>query len=149
MGKRRKMNRSITRMITLLARKSQGCIAETLKKYNLTAAEQPFFMAVTYNEGKTQEELTAMVCVDKAATTRALRSLEEKGFVYRIQDRTDRRQNLLYPTEKARRLLPAVQAELLALNARITQGLGEEEQKNVYRALKLMQQNFENMRGSK
>ncbi len=56
------MNRSTLRMITLLARKSQMYMGVTLKnKYNITAAEQPFFMALQRCEGVTQEELTAMV----------------------------------------------------------------------------------------
>jgi hypothetical protein len=49
------MNKNLTRMITLLARKTRMCIEHTLKKYNLSAAEQPFFMALMDNEGITQE----------------------------------------------------------------------------------------------
>lgn len=40
------MNRSTLRMITLLARKSQMYIGAAFKhKYNISVAEQPFFMA--------------------------------------------------------------------------------------------------------
>ena len=45
------MNKSIARMINLLARKSQSYIGNALCKYNLTAAEQPFFMALQHYEG--------------------------------------------------------------------------------------------------
>lgn len=60
------MKRPMGRMITLLGRKSQRCIGEALRKHGLTAAEEPFFMSLQHHDGATQEELTALVCVDKA-----------------------------------------------------------------------------------
>lgn len=139
------MDKSITRMITLLARKSQICIGNLLKKYDLTAAEQPFFMALQRHEGVTQEELTVLVCVDKAATARAVKSLEEKGYLIRIQDAKDRRQNLIYPTEKARQISNDVLEDLLHLNDRITKDISLEEQDIIFNALLKMNKNFVNI----
>lgn len=129
-------------MITLLARKSQNYIGNALNQYNLTAAEQPFFMALQHYEGLTQEELTAIVCVDKAATARAVKSLEEKGYLIRVQDEHDRRQNRIYPTELTRRLGPAVKNELLKFNELMTQGIEPQSLDIVYRALTKMEDNF-------
>lgn len=136
------MDRNIARMITLLARKSQSYIGGALSKYDLTAAEQPFFMALQRYEGVTQEELTAMVCVDKAATARAVKSLEEKGFLIRIQDQNDRRQNLVYPTDKARQLGSAVKSELLHFNDLLTDGIDPQNLEQVFAALLKMEENF-------
>lgn len=136
---------TVTRLITLLARKSQSCITEVLKDYEISAAEQPFFMAVEHSEGMNQEELTAMVSVDKAATTRAIRSLEEKGYLIRRQDTKDRRKNLIYPTEKTHEIYPKVHGALLALNDRITEGLSGAEQDAVCRCMLIMAQNFQKM----
>ena len=77
------MDKSISQTIALLARRSQAYLNHMLGEYNITAAEQPFFLEVNHQEGLTQEELTARVCVDKAATTRALKSLEMKGYLVR------------------------------------------------------------------
>ena len=79
------MHGSIARTIARVSRKSQAYLARVLMKYDLTVAEQPFFMALQYREGVTQEELTAMVRVDKAAAARAVRSLEATGFRRRGQ----------------------------------------------------------------
>lgn len=136
------MKNKITRMITLLARKSQMCIGNVLSKYNLTAAEQPFFMALQHNEGITQEELTAIVCVDKAATTRAVKSLEEKGYLIRKQDERDRRQNRIYATTQAKQISGMVRKELLHLNDMVTQDIGLEEIDILYNALLKMDENF-------
>lgn len=139
------MNRSLGRMITLLARKSQWYFARALKKYNLTAAEQPFFMTLQNYEGLTQEELTAFVCVDKAVTTRVVKSLEKKGYLVRKQDEKDRRQNRIYPTPLAKEMGELVKKELLHCNAQLTQGISLEHQEMVYEALMKMEENFAKM----
>lgn len=136
------MNHSITRMITLLARKCQCCIGEIIAPYNLTVAEQPFFMALQHNEGITQEGLTAIVGVDKAATARAVKSLENKGFLTRRQDENDRRNNLLFPTKKAKELYPSVHSTLLALNASITAGIDMEDQEKILYCLQIIEKNL-------
>lgn len=136
------MDNSIARMIMLLARKSQSYIGSALSKYNITAAEQPFFMAIQHHKGVTQEELTALVCVDKAATARAVKSLEEKGFLTRIQDEHDRRQNRVYATNMAIQLADAVYSELLQLNDLLTQGISPEEIDIIFAGLQKMEQNF-------
>ena len=137
------MNRSTMRMITLLARKGQMYMGTTLKhKYNITAAEQPFFMALQRCEGVSQEELTEMVCVDKAVTTRVVKSLEEKGYLTRVKDTQDSRQHRIYPTPLTRELGAEVQKDLLAFNDAVTQGISKEELEVVQKALTKMEANF-------
>ncbi len=137
------MKRSTMRMITLLARKGQMYMGTMLKhKYNITAAEQPFFMALQRCEGVSQEELTEMVCVDKAVTTRVVRTLEEKGYLTRVKDTQDRRQNRIYPTPLTRELGSEVQKDLLAFNDAVTRGIPKEELEVVQKALTKMEANF-------
>lgn len=143
------MEKSIARMITLLSRKCQCYFSRELAKFGLTAAEQPFFMALQHYEGITQEKLTAVVCVDKSATARAVRSLEQKGFLIRVEDKNDRRQNRIYPTEKARQMGPVVRKELLHFNAMMIQGIPPETAELVYSALEKMEENFEEILGKK
>lgn len=143
------MDRTIGRMITLLARKSQSYIAGALSKYDLTSAEQPFFMAILCREGATQEELTALVCVDKAATARAVKSLESKGFLIRVQDKQDRRQNRIYPTEKTKQMADAVKSELLRFNDLLTRGIDAQSLDLVYRSLLRMEENFKDLSGGR
>lgn len=135
-------------MITLLARKSQSYIGSALSQYQITAAEQPFFMALQRREGVTQEELTAIVCVDKAATARAVKSLEEKGYLIRVQDPKDRRQNRLYPTETAKQMGDAVRDELHRFNALLTQGIDQQSLDVVSAALQKMEENLSGQSGA-
>lgn len=136
------MEQNITRMMTLLARRSQSYISSALDKYNLTAAEQPFFMAMHRHAGATQDELTALVGVDKAATARAVQTLEAKGYLIKLQDGQNRRKNRIYPSDAARQLYEAVHAELLRFNARLTRGLDAQTVEQIYAALCIMEQNL-------
>ena len=121
------MTLTATRLINLLARKSQGYITDAMRPFGLTAAEQPFFMALLHNEGVTQERLTALVGVDKSVTARVVKSMEQKGFLSRIQDDADRRQNLLFPTDKSKAIAEDVKAALDRFNDLLTAGIEPEE----------------------
>lgn len=136
------MANCVGRVLTRLARKCQIAVGNALQQYNLTAAEEPFLMSVLNNEGLTQEELTAYVGVDKAAASRTVRSLEEKGFLSRVQDPKDKRQNRVYPTDKAREVGPKVRKELYKINLALTEALTQEEDDQVYHLLVRIEENF-------
>lgn len=136
------MDGTITKRLIFAARKAQLSIGCRLAPYGITAAEEPFFMMVTHHEGATQEELTAMAGVDKAATARALRSLEGKGYLTRRQDPRDRRQNRVFATQAALNIAEQVHAELLRLDAEITKGLSEQEITALAAGLAVMEQNL-------
>lgn len=143
------MDKSIGRMITLVSRRSQFYAGNILKKYDLSVAEQPFFMTLQSCDGITQEELTALVCVDKALTARAVKSLEEKGLLVRAQDEKDRRQKRLYLTDKARRLAPKVKEELLKCSRQMTEGIDEACLELFYEALLKIEENLKHMQAER
>jgi len=61
-----------------------------------------------------QAVLTARLGVDKAAVTRVLKSLEDKGYIYRETDPEDKRGKRVFALEKARSIKDeAVSAETL------------------------------------
>ena len=136
------MANCVGRVLTRLARKCQIAVGNALHQYNLTAAEEPFLMAILNHEGFSQEELTVYVGVDKAATARAVRSLEEKGYLTRVQDPKDKRQNRVYPTDKAREVGPLVKGELARINLALTQSLSQEEDDRIYALLLRIDENF-------
>lgn len=136
------MDGTITKRLIYMARKAQLCIGCRLAPYGITAAEEPFFMMVTHHGGATQEELTAMVGVDKAATARAVRSLENKGYLTRQQDRKDRRRNRVFATDAAMEIAGQVHEALLKLDDEITKGLPEQDLRTLSNAFALMENNL-------
>ena len=62
------------------------------------------FMYIGYlyqNDGITQNDLAKEFFVDKAAITRTLKNMEEKGFVKRVKSKEDGRERRIYLTDKA------------------------------------------------
>lgn len=143
------MDGSITKRMIFIARKMQLCIGERLSKFGITATEEPFFMAIQKNEGATQEDLTAFVGVDKAVTTRAICSLENKGYLVRKQDDKDRRQNRVYPTNAVFEIGDALHKELLCLNNELIKGLSKQQLLVLSETLSVMETNLSAMRGTK
>lgn len=92
--------KNINRLISILYRHSQIYINYCLRDLGISSSEYIFMMALYNNEGISQEELSSFLLIDKAATTRAIKSLEEKGLVMRQKDVLDKRVNKVFITEK-------------------------------------------------
>jgi DNA-binding MarR family transcriptional regulator len=134
----------LSRDLLRVSRKAQICVGAVVKKYNITVAEEPFFMAINSHDGSTQEELTALVGVDKAMTTRVIHSLESKGLVKRVQDAKDKRQNRIYKTDKVNEISEIVLRDLLQLNQIFTTGIDSDDLDNFMRTLAVLEDNISN-----
>ena len=75
----------------------------------------------------TQDELSSLLVIDKAATARTLEQLERKGLVSRRINPNNRRQKLVVATERARRIEDEFFSILQDRDRKITQSLSEEE----------------------
>lgn len=135
------MERILSRIISVLYRRNQVYLSDALAKYNITPSEYPFLVAVLNNDGSTQDELSLIVSVDKSAAARAIKALEDKGFVYREQDKLNRRQNRVYITEDGRKTWPVVQKELHKFEKLLTEGIDGSDLDKVYSALSQMEKN--------
>ncbi len=130
------MKNSIGRIITLLSRNIQQELKNVVEPFGITVGEEPYFMELIYEEGITQEELTRRVNVDKAATARVVKSLEEKGLLIRKPDENDKRSKRLYLTDNAKQKYDPMSAKLQEYNKLLTRRLSEDEYQTVYKCLK-------------
>lgn len=64
----------------------------------VTAEQGKLMMFISRNEGINQQEIANILMKEKPAITRLLDILEDKNFVVRIPDKTDRRNKLVYLT---------------------------------------------------
>lgn len=96
------------RWISTLYRCSQSHLARRLEPYGVGGGQIAFLMRLYHAEGISQDELAASLHIDKGATARALRRLEQNGCVERRRDQEDGRVNRVYLTEKARELRPTL-----------------------------------------
>ena len=87
-----------------------------------------FLLELYINDGKNQEEIAETLKIDKGTTARALKKLEEQGFVKRIKDENDKRSNKIYLNDKAKDVREGVLDVLNDWNKEITNILTEEEE---------------------
>ncbi|WP_027185491.1 MarR family winged helix-turn-helix transcriptional regulator [Desulfovibrio inopinatus] len=119
------------RRLSILGRLSMAYMAGPLKQLGITRGEIGFIISVLQNEGIFQEELSELLFIDRAATTRALYDLERKGLMKREPDADDRRKKRIYSTEKCQTLKPELLGVLDKFNEALFRGLTPNEQKHV------------------
>ena len=82
---------------------------QDLMELGIQPSQIPFIAELLHCHGPvTQDQLSAVLVIDKAATARALDQLERKGFVSRVVNPDNRRQKLVTATDKAK----AIQKDL-------------------------------------
>lgn len=96
------MEKSIGKLITYLSRCIQQELKNVVVPFDISVGEEPYYMALTKQDGLTQDELTKLVKVDKAATARMVKSLEQKGYITRETDPKDKRNKKIHLTERGR-----------------------------------------------
>lgn len=93
--------KSIGRLVSILHRQAQIYLHTALKDLDIGSSEHAFLITLLKEGRMTQEELSARILIDKAATARAVKSLEDKGYVRREADPEDKRAKMVICTEKA------------------------------------------------
>jgi len=103
-----RFHREIGKNLSTIVRLTHCNINDELMAHDISSGQFPYFMALIMMEGATQEELSEMLFMDKGTTAKALKKLEEKGFVIRKKCQTDKRCNRVLFTDKGRNLIPEV-----------------------------------------
>lgn len=132
------MNKSIGRLMSILHRQAQIYINHTLKDYNITSAEHSFLMYLWKNDGASQDEMSVYLYIDKAATTRAIKSLEEKGYVKRNKDNIDKRFNRVFLSDKAKLHMNDIVKRISKWSEFLTEDLDENSKEYMYSILENM-----------
>ena len=118
---------SLTRYINIVSRCAAIWRADKLEGTELGDQHHSYILVVCRHPGISQDAIARRLFLNKSNVTRSLAYLEEHGFVTRERDREDRRQTLVYPTEKAFEVLPRVREIIKGWNSYITEDFTEEE----------------------
>lgn len=132
------MNKSIGRLVSILHRQSQIYINYALKEFDVTSAEYSFLFCLYHNNGMTQEEMSSLLYIDKAATARAIKSLELKEYVIRIKDSSDKRINRVFLSDKAKKNIEEIRKKVFLWSEFLTEDLDPQVTDLVYNALEAM-----------
>lgn len=90
-------------------------------------------------QGISQQILAERVAKDKACLTNLMQNLERKGYVYRTEDPADRRNKLVYLTDKGEAFHQWLAPQLELYYQRLQRELGLEQLKLTEKLLKDLQ----------
>lgn len=118
---------TIGRWISVLHRFRQNYLGKVLEPYHIGSGQYFFLMVLAKNDGISQEELSDYIRIDKATTAKAIKKLEDEGYVMRTVDSMDKRAYRVYLTPKGVELLPIIESAVQAWECQATFDLTEPE----------------------
>ncbi|MDQ7095050.1 MarR family transcriptional regulator [Desulfosporosinus sp. PR] len=131
---------SIRRYISTLYRYGNSHIAKRLEFLNIGSGYS--ILLTLYRQGGiSQEELSAILKIDKGTTAKATKKLEDEGYLSREIDVNDRRAYNVFLTAKGLEVIPKIQSAIKEWEKIITSGFSEKE---IYLAAEILYKMAEN-----
>ena len=138
-----KLENEVLREVGMLARCIQSISDITYREINLQRGQFIFLTRICESPGVNLIELSNILKVDKATTTKVVQKLMKEDYVLRERYESDKRGWHLYPSAKAQEIYPyIIQEENRNIETCFT-GLSLEEQDTVYQLLKRMCKNID------
>ena len=130
--------------ISGIFRQIQKLEREELEKWGLRGAFAQYLIVMThYPEGITAAQLSEVCDKDKAAVSRVIAELAEKGMVQRVGDQGTLYRAPIALTEEGRRAADFVAERATVAVAKATEGLSDTHRKVMYASLGLIFSNLE------
>lgn len=113
----------VSKWVSIIYRQFQIYFNQQMKEEDLTSSEYMFLLVLYCENNLSQDALSSRLYIDKAATARSLKALEEKGYLTRTQDITDKRIKRVNITEKGVSVKSKIMSVLDNWNAMVTEDL--------------------------
>lgn len=137
-----KNNEYFGRYISILYRQASVFYSKEFHKFGIGAGQYLFMIHLYNNDGISQEKLSEIINIDKGTTAKAIKKLEELGYVKRNKDLDDKRVNKIYLTEKALEIKDEFFSGLMKWEDMLTSNLNEEETVYGLKILNKLTKNF-------
>jgi len=137
---------SVGRYISCIYRNFHIYLHHQLEQYNLGSGQFHFLMMLYHKDGVNQETLAETLNIDKATSARAIKKLEEQGYVTRKRDEKDRRNYNIYLTEKAKKLQPTIKTILQQWTEQLLQDITKKEEQYLFTILEKISKNATELR---
>ena len=119
-------------------------MATMLKLNNIDLTPEQFLLIdLLWNQGSlSQQQLADMMQKDKNSITKLIDAIEQKGYVVRKQNPTDRRSNTIVLTDKAHDLKLGAKSVGISLLDKMIDGISEEEIRSFIDIMRKISQNM-------
>lgn len=132
---------SLGKYVSTIYRHLQILINYELSEYGIGSGQYYFFIQICSNEGISQKDLSKLIKIDKTTTAKAIKKLENEGYIYRVQDPEDKRYNNLYLTEKGKKFIPVLNEKMERMTTVLSKGMTAEQRSITLETLKFMLKN--------
>ncbi|MCS5490983.1 MarR family winged helix-turn-helix transcriptional regulator [Algoriphagus limi] len=116
------------------------------RMYNQRAAAEGFTTAIGFvlininsKEGTPATKIAPMIGLETRSLTRMLKTMEEKGLIYKKQDPSDKRSVRIFLTEEGKRKKEASVQTIKEFNEQVREVISEEELKNFFQVFEKLQ----------
>ncbi|MBC6147841.1 MarR family transcriptional regulator [Listeria innocua] len=134
--------KDILRDIGVIARALESISNIEFKELNLAKGQFIYLVRICENQGIIQEKLVDILKIDRTTASRAIKNLEKNGLIIKKQDKSNKKNKLLFPTEKGQQLYPIIIRENEYSNAVALKGFTEVEINMLADALKKVKGNI-------
>ena len=128
----------VRRAIGKIARDLDSIANIEFKEYQLSKGQYLYLIRIFENPGIIPDRLAEMIKVDRTTAARAIKKLEEKGFIRKEADDVNIKIRRLFVTEDGAKLVPIIQLENQYSNQIALQNLSKKEIEAVSKALKIV-----------
>jgi len=115
--------------------------SKSFSKFGIGSGQYVFLIHLYSNDGINQECISSNLNIDKGTTARALKRLEELGYIMRVVDEEDKRAYRVFLTDKAKYIEKEFFEILAEANRVLTKDFTEEEKALAISLLKRMVNN--------
>lgn len=119
-------------MVTLMRKMNIISRCESIYRTEKSSEHLPgiyhsYIFAICNNPSMSQDTLAKHMCKNKSSVTRHLAFLETNGYVERKVCEKDKREMLVFPTQKMLHILPEVRSITMEWNEKLAEGIPKEE----------------------
>lgn len=102
--------------VSMISRFYASIINQVFDGTGITYGQIPITIAAVMEPGVTQDVISQTVALDKSTIARAITTLEKEGFIIRRENPLNRREKMVYPTEKLNKIVPDIHQGLQDVN---------------------------------
>lgn len=128
----------VLRDIGKIARALDSIANIEFKEYQLSKGQYLYLIRIFENPGIIPDRLAEMIKVDRTTAARAIKKLEEKGFIRKEADDVNKKIRRLFVTEDGAKLVPIIQLENQYSNQIALENLSKKEIEAFSKALKIV-----------
>ncbi|MGK7389473.1 MAG: MarR family winged helix-turn-helix transcriptional regulator [Candidatus Cyclobacteriaceae bacterium M2_1C_046] len=113
-------------------------------KYDMTTSVGFVLLNISSKEGTPATKIAPLMGLEARSLTRVLKSMEEKGLIYREPDLKDRRSVRIFLTEEGKRKKEISRATVLAFNEAVRKEIPEDKLKVFFEVIQEVNNIIEN-----